>query len=107
MNSTRHMMKSSLITAVAAVLALFLGVSAQGELTTTAAPLQGELLNVTTLDVDLPGATDTRAYGIDGSKVVGYYEGVHGYHGFIAAIPEPATLSLLTLGTLIFLRRRH
>ena len=58
-------MKSSLITAVAAFLTLFLGVSAQGE-----------LLNVTTLDV--LGGTNTHAYGIDDGNIVGiHYDGNH------------------------------
>ena len=88
-------MKFSRITTVAAFLTLSLGVS-----------VQGGLLNVTTLDV--PGASGTVAFGIDGDNVVGYYLDANFYtHGFIATIPEPATLSLLTLSTLMLLRRRR
>ena len=129
-------MKSSLITTVAAFLTLFLGVSAQGE-----------LLNVTTLDVpgasntrpydidggnivgyysgdgnnhgfsydgtiyttlDVPGAFATYAYGTDGSNIVGHYiDGSYNYHGFLATIPEPTTLSLLAVGVLMACRRRR
>ena len=60
----------------------------------------------TTLDV--PGAADTYAHSIDGGNIVGWYV-AHGggIYGFLAAIPEPATLSLLSLGGLILLRRRR
>jgi len=59
----------------------------------------------TTLDV--PGATGTFAYGIDGGNIVGYYVDANGdAHGFINTIPEPATLSLLALGMLLAGRRR-
>ena len=53
-------------------------------------------------------AVDTIVTGIDGGNIVGYYRYAGGhYQGFIATIPEPAPLSLLTLGTLILLRRRR
>ena len=68
--------------------------------------VQAELLNVTTLDV--PGASNTLAYGIDGSNIVGYYiDGSYNYHGFLTVIPEPATLSLLAIGMLMACRRRR
>jgi hypothetical protein len=61
----------------------------------------------TTLDV--PGASNTEAYGIDGGNIVGYsYVGSEGsYSGFLAVIPEPATLSLLAVGMLMACRRRR
>lgn len=63
-------MKPSLITSVAVFLALFLCVL-----------VQGELLNVTTIDV--PGADVTYAYDIDGDNVVGSYQDAAGRHGFV------------------------
>ena len=55
---------------------------------------------------DVPGATYTYAYGIDGGNIVGYYD-VGSEHGFLAVIPEPATLSLLAAGMLMACRRRR
>ena len=87
-------MKFYLINTVAAFLTLFLGVSAQGVL----------LNDYTTLDV--PGASSTYAYGIDGGNIVGrYYDSSS--HGFLAVIPEPAMLSLLAIGMLMACRRRR
>ena len=69
------MRKTFLISIVSSYLTLCLGVSAQGAYT------------YTTLDV--PGASYTYAYGIDGDNIVGrhtlYSDG--SYHGFIATIP--------------------
>ena len=60
----------------------------------------------TTLDV--PGAADTYLYGIDGDNIVGRYSDAdYNSQSFVSAIPEPATLSLLTLGGLMLLRRRR
>ena len=89
------MRKTFLINVVAGCLTLCIGVSAQGAYT------------YTTLDV--PGASSTRAYGIDGGNIVGYsYVGSEGsYSGFLAVIPEPATLSLLAVGMLMVCRRRR
>ena len=128
-------MKTFLTSAAAACLTLCIGVAAQGDAFAT----------YTTLDV--PGGSDTFAYGIDGSNIVGRYydDGYHGFsydgttyatldvtgandtyvygidgsnivgryvdeegvtHGFIATIPEPATLPLLALGMLLAWRRR-
>ena len=89
-------MKFYLINTVAAFLILFLGVS-----------VHAVLLNVTTLDV--PGGNYTAAKGIDGSNIVGSYfvSSEEAYHGFLAVIPEPATLSLLAVGMLMACRRRR
>ena len=55
----------------------------------------------------MPGARSTYAYGSDGGNIVGeYYDGSY-HHGFIAAIPEPATLSLLAIGMLMACRRQR
>ena len=60
----------------------------------------------TTLDV--PGASSTYAYDIDGTNIVGFfYDGSGNSHGFLAVIPEPATLSLLAVGMLMACRRRR
>ena len=57
---------------------------------------------------DVPGASYTYAYGIDGINIVGLYgDGSGNYHVFLAVIPEPATLSLLALGMLMACRRRR
>ena len=62
--------------------------------------------NYTTLEV--PGSIRTYAHGIDGTNIVGWYRDANGdTHGFLATIPEPATLSLLMLGGLMFLPRRR
>jgi len=58
--------------------------------------------------LDAPGAYHTYVYGTDGSNIVGYYRDAYGKkHGFLATIPEPATLSLLTVGMLTACRRRR
>ena len=61
----------------------------------------------TTLDV--PGASNTYALGIDGSNIVGSYSvsSEEAFYGFLAVIPEPATLSLLAMGMLMACRRRR
>ena len=56
---------------------------------------------------DVPGATSTSIFGIDGSNIVGIYYSGSSHHGFLAVIPEPATLSLLTVGMLMACRRRR
>ena len=89
-------MKTFLISTAVACLTLCIGVSAQGDAFAT----------YTTLDV--PGASDTYAYGIDGTNIVGvFYDGSGNRHGFLAVIPEPATLSLLAVGMLMACRRRR
>ena len=89
-------MKTFLISIVSSYLTLCIGVSVQGAYT---------ISDYTTLDV--PGASDTRAYGIDGGNVVGRYYDGSSNHGFLAVIPEPATLSLLAVGMLMACRRRR
>jgi len=80
-----HITKPYLITTVAAFLTLFISTSVQGSYT------------YTTLDV--PGASSTHAYGIDGNNIVGYYiDGSGNSHGFLTTIPEPSTALLLCLG---------
>jgi len=56
----------------------------------------------------VPGAINTNARGIDGDNIVGYYyDFSYNAHGFLAVIPEPATLSLLAVGMLMACRRRR
>lgn len=43
---------------------------------------------------------------LDGDNIVGYYRDATGVHGFIAAIPEPATLALLAFGGLILSKKK-
>ena len=85
-------MKALLVSAAAGCLALCMAVSVQAGYMYT--------------KLDVPGASSTYGYGIEGSNIVGWYV-AHGggIHGFLATIPEPATLSLLTLGGLMLLRR--
>ena len=64
-----HITKPYLITTVAAFLTLFISTSVQGSYT------------YTTLDV--PGASSTHAYGIDGDNIVGRYSDGSGTHGFM------------------------
>jgi len=54
----------------------------------------------------VPGASETIVGGINGMNIVGYYYAGYDYHGFLAVIPEPATLPLLALGMLMAWRRR-
>jgi len=61
-------------------------------------------------DLDLTGWTLERATGVsaDGRTFVGYGTNPDGLtEGWIAVIPEPATLSLLTLGAMILLKKRR
>ena len=91
----RDTMKTFLISTAAACLTLCMGVSAQGSYTYTA--------------LDVPGADHTHPYGIDGSNIVGSYSvsSEEAFYGFLAVIPEPATLSLLAMGMLMACRRRR
>jgi hypothetical protein len=48
--------------------------------------------------IDIPGATDTTVYGIDGDRVVGTYVEASGEkHGFVATVPEPCAAGFLLL----------
>ena len=50
--------------------------------------------------------THIQIHGIDGGNIVGYYiDGEGDSHGFVAVIPEPATLSLVTMRGLMLLHR--
>jgi len=68
--------------------------------------LQEELENV--FQLDLTNWTLKRAYGIsdDGLTIVGYGINPDGYtEGWIATVPEPATLLILGLGGLSLRKR--
>jgi hypothetical protein len=56
--------------------------------------------------LDAPGAIETRAYGISGNNIVGYYRDISGNHGFIYTIPEPATICLFAFAGLMLRRRK-
>jgi hypothetical protein len=58
--------------------------------------------------IDVPGAIWTEIFGISGNTIVGTYEDAnYKQHGFVASIPEPATLLLLGLGGLMLKRTRR
>ncbi len=56
-------------------------------------------------NIDYPGSP-TVITGISGDYVVGYYMG-SSHYPIIGVLPEPASLALLVLGTLLASRRRH
>jgi hypothetical protein len=57
--------------------------------------------------IDYPGAVDTYPQGISGNNIVGYYTDSAGkYHGFLLAVPEPASVVLLAVGGLLVGGRR-
>ncbi len=62
-------MRALLVSVVAGCLLLFIGASVQGSYTYT--PL------------DVPGASDTYAFGIDGDHIVGQYYSGGNVHGFL------------------------
>ena len=72
----------------------------------------GFLYNITSLTwitFEIPGGgASSGLWNISGNNAVGYYFDGSDYkeHGFIYAIPEPATISLLALGGLMLRRRR-
>jgi hypothetical protein len=55
--------------------------------------------------IDVPGASETRAYGIDGDNIVGFYYADGQYHGFLYTIPEPTTFLLFSLTGLLVAKR--
>ena len=55
--------------------------------------------------IDKPGAGETYVTGIDGSNIVGWYTDATGTHGFVYEIPEPATILLLGLGSLMLRKK--
>ena len=97
------MRKTFLINVVAGCLTLCMVVAAQGAYT------------YTTLDV--PGASNTYAWGIDGSNIVGHYQDGSGFHGFRATfggtpvpLPAAAWMALPLLGVMCVIgkmRRRR
>ncbi len=49
--------------------------------------------------LDVPGERFIQASGInDAGQMVGIFEDATGGHGFLATVPEPGTLGLVTLG---------
>ena len=83
-----------------------------GSYTDSTQHIHGFLYNgtsYTTLDdpsVNSGGSTEIT--GISGSTIVGYYSDSTGYHGFIATgVPEPSSIAMLSLGTLLFAARRR
>ena len=93
--------KTFSISTVAGCLTLFISASVQGSYT------------YTTLDV--PGASNTYAYGIDGGNIVGSYsDSSYNTHGFLATVlvplPASAWMALPLLGVLCVIgkmRRRR
>jgi len=55
--------------------------------------------------VDNPAGTRTRIRGIYGSTLVGDFLDGSGTHGFIATVPEPASVGLLGIAILALIRR--
>ena len=94
LGNRRCTIKTILISTAAGCLALFL-----------TAPVPAiDVLDVSYTTLDVSGAADTRAFGIEGDNVVGFYEDDF-IHGFLAVIPEPATLLLLAVGMLMVCRK--
>jgi len=55
--------------------------------------------------LNYPGALDTMVNGVSGNSIVGLYSDASGDHAYLLTIPEPATLSLLAMGSLVLVRR--
>ncbi|MEN6383965.1 MAG: PEP-CTERM sorting domain-containing protein [Phycisphaerales bacterium] len=60
----------------------------------------------TTFDFSFSHSSIVAITDMDGDNIVGHYSGSGGVHGFIATIPEPATLALLVFGGLILRKRK-
>ena len=74
---------------IAGLLTLFICVLVQAETS----------YNYTSFDVDIAGANNTRAYGIDGSNIVGWYKDASGYaHGFKYDGSSYTALDVTSLG---------